>query len=195
MEEFPDALTVPVRFTGEQDDPMLAYLDRLAPDWVINCAGATGSEPDLWIINAILPHRIRWPLIQPSTDHLWDDTEYARSKRLGEAGRVIRCAIVDPDGGMLARCREQDTDGSTEREWNGVTARTWARLAREVIRGKLATPLLPGSPTISHHALQETARAVFGWTTRTRPVRGPRWTTYRPTLMLTPIADQLAEYL
>lgn len=196
MERFPDALTVPVRFTGELADPLIAYLDRLAPDWVVNCAGATAAEPDLWLVNGLLPHRIRWPLIQPSTDHIDDDTEYARSKRLGETGHVIRCAIVDPDGGLLARARERDTEGETLRQWNGITAKAWADLAARIIEGKLGGLVVPGSPTITHYGLLELARNLFGWWgTVIQPVPGRAWRAPTPTLEMPPIETQLAAYL
>lgn len=196
MERFPDADVIDARFTGLLRDPLIAELDRIGPDWVVNCIGATHSDDDIWIVNALLPHRIEWPLVQPSTDHVWDDTPYAKSKRLGEVGQVIRCAIVDPEGGMLARAREDDTHGDSAREWNGITAKTWANLAADVMAGTVATPLHPGSPTISHQCLLETARRVFRWPTLTLPVRGDRpWKTYQPNLICPPIEDQLREYL
>lgn len=195
METFPDALTTDLRFTGLLDDPLLAWLERMHPDWVINCAGAIEGEPDLWIVNALLPHRIRHRLIQPSTDHVWDDTEYARSKRLGEKGHVIRCAIVDPDGGLLARARKSDTVGEHGREWNGITARAWAGVAKDITEERLTGIVMPGSPTITHHDLLYTARKVFGWETRTIPTWNTKWLAVKPTLMLPPIADQLREYL
>ena len=197
MERFPDAVPVAFRSDGTLDDPLLEALAAIDPDWVINCAGAIDREPDLWAVNAVLPHRIahRWRLIQPSTDHVWDDTEYARSKRLGEAGHVIRCAIVDPDGGMLARARAHDTYGEVHREWNGITAKAWADVAALVIEGRLTGTVIPGSPTISHHELLETARSIFGWTTRTFASRTRTWTAGEPNLMLPPIDVQLREYL
>lgn len=194
MERYPSAEVIEARFTGDLKDPLLAELDRIGPDWVIDCIGATDDEPDMWAVNAMLPHRIGWPLVQAGTDHHLDATEYARSKRLGETGNVIRCAIVDPDGGTLARAREQDTFGSPTREWNGITARSWARLAEEVVEGRLSGAIVPGSPTISHFDMLETARRVFGWTTRTKEARG-MWFAPRPRIMLPHIEDQLREYL
>lgn len=196
VEEFPDAWTTDERYTGALCDPLLEALEQASPDWVINCAGALYDEPDMWTVNAVLPHRLahRWRLIQPSTDHVWDDSEYARSKRLGECGHVIRCAIVDPDGGMLARAREGDTVGSVNREWNGVSTKWWARIAREIIEGRYTSTVMPGSPTISHFDLLETARRTFGWRTVTKPERLRRWLASPPSVMLPPIAEQLAEY-
>jgi hypothetical protein len=197
MERFPRARTTDIRSTGELYDPLLGWLEGIGPDWVIDCAGATGGEPDLWAVNAILPHRIahRWRLIQPSTDHVFDDTEYARSKRLGEAGTVIRCAIVDPDGGMLARAAVKDTVGQVWREWNGITARAWADIAGSVIAGNLSGTITPGTPTITHHDLLVLARTIFGWPTRTLTALGPRWAAPVPSLMLAPIEEQLRAYL
>lgn len=200
MEEFPDAITVEDRFTGELYDPLLAAVEAADPDWVINCIGATDDEPDTWTVNAMLPRRLaqRWRLIQPSTDHVHDDTEYARSKRAGEVGTVIRCAIVDPDGGMLARAHESDTTGQTRRQWNGITAKWWARIAHDVIRERyepFTWLIIPGSPTISHFDLLETARRTFRWTTRTVPAHGWYWLADEPDILLPPIAEQLAEYV
>ena len=197
LEAFPDAVTFDERYTGKQHDPLLEALKDVHPDWVINCIGALFDEPDLWSVNAILPHRLhhRWKLIQPSTDHVWDDSEYARSKHLGECGTVIRCAIVDPDGGMLARAREADTVGDVNREWNGITTKWWARIAGEVIAGRYSGLVTPGSPTISHFDLLETARRTFGWQTVTR-VGSPRpWTASPADPLLPPLGEQLAEYL
>lgn len=197
MERFPDASTVPFRSTGELDDPMLRYLDALRPDWIINCAGALDGERDMWQVNAVLPHRLRYiaPLIQPSTDHVWDDTDYARSKRAGETGHVIRCAIVDPEGGLLARAREGDTYGEHGRQWNGITAKAWAHVAADIIDGRLTGTVLPGSPTISHFDLLETARRIFGWQTRTLDAHLRRWDATSPNLMLPSIEEQLRAYL
>lgn len=196
MEAFPDALTFEHRYTGAERDPLLAAVAVERPDWIIDCIGATAGDA-LWGVNAVLPHRLL-PLgrvIYPSTDHVGDDTEYARSKRLGECGTVIRCAIVDPDGGMLGRASLGDTPGELHREWNGITARTWARIARDVVEEEAAGVIVPGSPTITHYDLLETARRVFGWPTRTLPSRTRWWLAEPPTLMTPPIEEQLREYL
>lgn len=197
IEQFPDALTFDERYTGELHDPLLDALDRANPDWVINCAGAIDGEPDMWNVNAVLPHRLahRYRLVQPSTDHVWDDSEYARSKRLGECGHIIRCAIIDPDGGVLARARERDTVGETRRQWNGITARWWARIARDIIEGRYTSTVIPGSPTVSHFDMLETARRTFGWKTVTLPSRRAYWQATPPNVPLPSIEEQLAEYV
>jgi dTDP-4-dehydrorhamnose reductase len=198
MERFPDAVTFEHRYTGAERDPLLEAVKAERPDWVIDCIGATEGD-SLWDVNAVLPHRLLplcGNLIYPSTDHVDDDTEYARSKKLGECGTVIRCAIVDPEGGLLARARKSDTYGEPHRQWNGVTAKTWARLARAIVDTDQGDGLIvPGSPTISHYDLLETARRVFGWPTKTYPMTVRFWTAETPTLVCPPIADQLAEYL
>lgn len=194
MERFPHAETIEARFAGGQDDPLIREVGRLDPDWVIDCIGRT-SEP-MWLVNATLPHILaRWNLVYPSTDHVDDDTPYARSKKAGEAGHVIRCAIVDPEGGMLRRCRERDTVGQVKREWNGITARMWAWLAQEVVEGRRSGLIVPGSPTISHYELQETARQMFGWPTRTIEGDDVVWKATWPRLLLPPIETQLRSYL
>lgn len=196
MEVFPDALTVPFRYECREHDMLLDHLETMNPDWVINCIGATSGD-HLWCLNAVLPHRLahRWRLIQPSTDHVWDDSEYARSKRLGEVGHVIRCAIVDPDGGMLLRAKQADTYGERYRQWNGVTAKTWARIAADVVGGKYTGTLMPGSPTISHYELLDTARRIFDWPTKTIESKLRTWHAAPPNLMTPPIDVQLGEYV
>lgn len=195
MERFPEAVPIMLRSTGSLHDPMLDLLERIDPDWVINCAGAVDGEADMWSVNAMLPHRIahRWRLIQPSTDHVDDDTEYARSKRLGEAGVVIRCAIVDPDGGTLARARRQDTEGQRLREWNGITARAWAKVAEDLI-GADDGVYVAGSPTMSHAEMLTAARLVMGWPTRTIEVDGREWRAPVPDILLPAIDLQLRAY-
>lgn len=196
MERFPWAQTFEERYTGAEYDPLLAAVEAAAPDWIIDCIGATAGD-DMWDVNAVLPHRLArlGRLIYPSTDHVWDDTEYARSKRLGECGHVIRCAIVDPEGGLLARARDGDTVGETRREWNGITARAWAGVADVVMQGRVTGTVIPGSPTITHHELLRTAREVFGWQTRTLESSTRLWRAVQPNLMLPHIEDQLREYL
>ena len=196
LEAFPEAWTTETRYSGDLHDPLLDELEDADPDWVIDCIGALYEEPDLWAVNAVLPHRLhhRWRLIQASTDHVFDDSEYARSKRLGECGHVIRCAIVDPEGGMLRRAREGDTEGSVGRQWNGITTKWWARIAREVIEGRYEGTVMPGSPTITHFDLLETARRVFGWKTVTRPEHTRKWLATPPSVLLPPIEEQLDEY-
>ena len=123
MERFPDAATTDLR----AGDAMLEWLDAIGPEWVIDCMGAVDGF--LWYVNAVFPHRIaeRHRLIYPSTDHYLDDTPYAASKRNGEDGTVIRCAIVDPDGGMLARARmatpraTSSASGTASRRGRGPT--------------------------------------------------------------------------
>jgi len=197
LEAFPDAVIFDERYTGELHDPLLDAIEAENPDWVINCIGALYDEPDMWNVNAVLPHRLahRWRLIQPSSDHVWDDTDYARSKRLGECGHVIRCAIVDPEGGMLARARDGDTVGELGREWNGITTKWWARVAGEIIAGRYTSTVMPGSPTVTHFDLLETARRLFGWKTVTKVGRLRRWEASPPNVMLPPIEEQLGEYL
>lgn len=196
LERFPDALTFTERYIGAGDDPLLAALERAQPDWVINCIGTTQPSA-MWLVNATLPRRLasRFRLIQPSTDHITDDTDYAASKRWGQVGNVIRCAIVDPDGGMLARARLGDTIGETAREWNGITAKAWAEVAALIMEGRLTGLVVPGSPTITHYDLLETARRIFGWRTRTVRTEGRHWWAEVPTFPMPPIEVQLAEYL
>jgi hypothetical protein len=175
------------------DGGLLESIEASRPDWVVNCIKGG------WAENADLPHRLaeRFRLIQPSTDAVSEDTEYGRSKAAGEAGTVIRCGIVDPDGGLLARVRAVPIfEADTARHWNGITALAWAGVAEAVMDGTLTDPLIvPGSPPVSIHDLAVEACYAFGWRTEVvaRITQGPDRVLW-PTLEMPPIADQLAAY-
>ena len=177
-------------------DPGL-FLDAVAAahaDWVINCI----SGPP--VVLQDLPHELaaRFRLIQPSSDAVFEDTPYGRAKAKGEAGTVIRCGLVDPAGGLLAKVRDAAIfQADTAKHWNGVSALAWAGVAESVIRGELTGPLIiPGSPPVSIHTLAVEACRAFGWRTEVEPreTLGPD-RVLTPTLEMPPIADQLAAYL
>ena len=165
------------------------------PDWVINAIRGGWSE------NAELPHAIaaRFPgrLIQPSSDAVCEDTDYGRAKAAGEAGIVIRCGIVDPEAGLLARIRTARTwAGHTEGWWNGVTALAFTGIVERVMAGSLTGDLIiPASPAVTGLGLARAAVDVFGWPTTLIGVSGGMDRRLTPTIEMPPIRDQLAAYL
>ena len=184
-----------VTFGHRWPESLLDAVEVARPDWVINAIRGGWSE------NADLPHALaeRFPgnLIQPSSDAAGEDTDYGRSKASGEAGVTIRCGIVDPAGGLLARVRDASIfKADTAKHWNGITALAWAGVAESVIRGELTGPLIiPGSPPVSIHTLAVEACRAFGWRTEVEPreTLGPD-RVLTPTLEMPPIADQFAAY-
>jgi hypothetical protein len=183
-----------VTFGHRWPESLLDAVEVARPDWVINCIRGGWSE------NADLPHALaeRFPgnLIQPSSDAVHEDTDYGRSKARGEAGVVIRCSIVDPAGGLLAKVRDAGTFHATQDGWNGVTTLAWAGIAEAVIRGDLSGLIVPGSPPVTIHRLALVACRLFGWTTDVVPVDATGLDrVLTPTLEMPPIGDQLAAYL
>jgi hypothetical protein len=81
-----EVLTFEERFPGG----LVAAIRDAKPKWVINCIKGG------WAENAELPKALdRFRLIQPSTDAIGEDSEYARSKAAGEYGMVVRAGLVD----------------------------------------------------------------------------------------------------
>ncbi len=188
-------ITFSHRYQWPDSGPYLDAIEAWAPDWVINC---TSGGAHVW---GMLPRELAFRgfrLIQPSTDAIAEESQYAAWKRMGEHGTVIRCGIVDPDGGLLAKVRDADifrADGLPH--WNGITALAWAGVAERVIDGSLGGPLIvPGSPPTSIHDLAVEACYAFRWRTEVvmRPTEGPD-RVLAPTLEMPPIRDQLRAYL
>lgn len=184
-----------ITFGHRWESGLLDAIDVARPDWIINAIRGD------WLTNGVLPHELaqRFPgrLIQPSTDAIGEDTEYARSKAAGETGAaIIRCSIVDPAGGLLGTvARSPVFEADTAPHWNGITALAWAGIAEQVMDGRLWGLIVPGSPPTSIHDLATAAVETFGWPTRVVPreTQGPDRVQV-PTLDMPPIADQLREY-
>jgi hypothetical protein len=184
-----------VTFSHRWPGGLLDAIEAARPDWIINAISGTWEE---W---ATLPGDLhaRFPgrLIQPSTDAIGEDTDYARAKAVGEVGEaVIRCSIVDPAGGLLRQVYRSTTfHADTAPHWNGITALAWAGVADLVMSGQVSGLVIPGSPPTSIHTLATAAVRTFGWPTRVVPreTQGPDRVQV-PTLEMPPIAHQLAEY-
>lgn len=212
------AEVVPIleRSDGSADDPLLAALELVRPDWIINCVGQLdASDPDLFIANSLLPQRLaaRWPMrvILASSDCVFTSRghrlvsepldasdAYGLSKRLGEASEahIIRCSIVDPAGGLLARAGASlRFTGYTNHRWNGITTVTWAAIAVRIIAGELAGIVQPASEIVTKYELLTSAARLFAWPTVIE--RGEALEavdrTLIPTISTPPIEAQLAE--
>ena len=190
-----------ITFAHRWPDGLLDAIDVARPDWIINAI--SGGVPEWRDLPAELADRFRARVIQPGTDATGEPTPYGQSKATAEAavlsgnGTVIRCGIVDPAGGLLARIRKSPTfDADTALHWNGITALAWAGVAERVMDGDLSGLVVPGSPPTSIYQLAADACHVFGWRTdlAPRPTQGPD-RVQRPTLWMPPIRDQLAEYV
>jgi len=211
-----EVIPVPERSDGSVGDPLLAALELADPEWIINCAGQLDpADPDLFIVNSLLPQRLaaRWPgrVILASSDAVFtsrgqrlaseapDATDpYGLSKRLGEAGggHVVRCSIVDPAGGLLARAAAAERfTGYTNHLWNGVTTASWAAIAERIVRGELEGVIQPASPVVTKYELLQAAARLFGWRTRIERGEAPEAAdrSLVPTVALPSIETQLAE--
>lgn len=181
-----------ITFSHRYPGGLIEAVEAAQPDWVVNCISGG------WLELAVLPHELaaRFRLIQPSTDAIGEDTDYARAKAAGEAGTVIRCSIVDPDGGLLAKVRDAGEFVATTDLWNGITALAWAGVADRIIRGDLDGPLIiPGSPPVTIDTLASTACRIFGWWTKVTQRGRTHDRALVPTLLMPPITDQLRGYL
>ena len=189
-----------ITFAHRYPDGLLDAIDIARPDWIINAI--SGGVPEWQWLPAELAIRFRARVIHPSTDAIGELTEYAQAKALADAevlqhdGTVIRCSIVDPAGGLLARIRRSSRfDADTAPHWNGITALAWAGVAERVMEGSLSGLVVPGSPPISIHDLAAEACHRWRWKVdiAPRPTQGPD-RVLRPTLVMPHIRDQFAEY-
>lgn len=175
---------------------LLDAIEVARPHWIINAI--SGGVPEWADLPRQLAARFPGRLIQPSTDAISEDTEYAAAKRAGEAGEaVIRCGIVDPAGGLLGRIRcSRYFTADTAPHWNGISALAWSDVAVQVMDGRLSGLIIPGSPPTSILGLATDACEVFGWPTvlAGRPTEGPD-RVQQPTLWLPAIREQLARYV
>ena len=216
MDQVAEVVPILERTDGTADDPLLAALELADPEWIINCLGQLDpADPDLFIANSLLPQRLaaRWPMrvILASSDCVFASRghrlvsepldaidPYGLSKRLGEAegAHVIRCSIVDPAGGLLARAAASPQfTGYTNHYWNGITTETWAAIAMRIIAGELEGIVQPASGVVTKYELLVAASRLFAW--RTTIERGeaaePVDRTLIPTISLPPIETQLTE--
>jgi dTDP-4-dehydrorhamnose reductase len=216
VDQVAEAIPISERSDGSVSDPLLEALEFARPDWIINCAGQLDQlDPDLFIANSLLPLRLaaRWPgrVILASSDAVFASRgqrlvseppdavdAYGLSKRLGEAvgAHVIRCSIVDPAGGLLARAAASlRFTGYTNHLWNGITTANWTSIALLIIGGELGGTVQPGSPIVTKYELLRTAARLFKWPTRIERGKASEAMdrTLIPTISFPPIEDQLAE--
>lgn len=152
-----------------------------------------GAEGD-YIVNCIRPDNIgltfgmaeSGPLIQPSTDAISEDSEYARTKRIIELAPcvVIRCGIVD-----ITRQPEMGY-----RNWlcNPLTPLEWIDYAWE--RRDQPGLHVTGRETVSRYEVARLVAEVFD-----RPLPHPAWhpihlNRVQPRDDYPPLRDALIEY-
>ena len=216
MDEMAEVMPVLERSDGTASDPLLAALELANPDWIINFVGQLDpADPDLFIANSLLPQRLaaRWPMrvILASSDCVFASRgnrlvserldavdPYGLSKRLGEAdgAHVIRCSIVDPAGGLLARAAASPQfTGYTNHRWNGITTETWAAIAMRIIAGELEGIVQPASEVVTKYELLVAASRLFGWHTVIEEGEAPELVdrTLVPTISTPTIEAQLAD--
>jgi dTDP-4-dehydrorhamnose reductase len=214
LDQVAEAIPIFQRSDGSVSDPLLKALEIARPDWIINCAGQLDqADPDLFIANSLLPQRLaaRWPgrVIHASSDAVFTSRghrlaseppdavdAYGLSKRLGETSgaHIIRCSIVDPTGGLLARAAASVRfTGYANHLWNGITTANWTAVALRIIEGELAGIVQPASPTVTKYELLCIAARVFAWPTRIERVDAtePVDRTLAPTVSFPPIEAQL----
>lgn len=132
------------------------YFDRY--DIVINCVGILVKESELRkdtaaYYNTYLPHylanHVPGKVIHISTDCVFDNTFYGRSKKLGEIDSSIdvtlRTSIIGPElnpngSGLFNWFMHQKgtVDGYTKAIWNGMTTLQLAKCIDEVIDQNLS---------------------------------------------------------
>ena len=166
-----EVVTSAERYAGTPREPLLQAVHDSRCAWVINALGAIPQKVEdagmLFRANTQFPLHLLQELgsdqrlIHASTDCVFSgmrgqyrtddpkdaDTEYGRSKALGEAialdPRVVclRTSLVGPElgagSGLLGWFLKQkgEVDGYTNHFWNGITTLEWAKAALELIRG------------------------------------------------------------
>jgi len=150
-------------------------------DVVINCIGMLVKESEIdhgktVFVNSYLPQYLAKrakKLIHLSTDCVFDDNFYGRSKALGEVVNdkdlTLRMSIIGadmkPKGTGLFNWfmqQEGEVDGYSEALWNGITTLELAKVIDEAIKQDLTglySPL-PKSPT-NKYKLLYMIRKVF----------------------------------
>jgi hypothetical protein len=139
-------------FTSEYrfpDERLMDSLRFLDPTIVINCIKGGIVE------NTALPHLLatEFRLIQPSTDAVGEDSDYARQKAAGEAGAVIRCGLVD--------VHRQPRTAYPEWVCNPLTPLEWARVAERIDTLDPPAPEHGGYP-IDRYSLAVMVADIFG---------------------------------
>lgn len=221
------------RWTPENHHQLSKQLAVHKPDVCINAVGLreckeTNLEHLMWT-NGSLPGLISKALpptctfIHASSDAVfsssnqgcqWDapqhpDTEYGRSKQLGELGltrandRIIRCSIIGPERTTQRSLlswflkQNQPVHGYTNQLWNGITTLEWAKLSLRIIQGEPVGKvriLQPGIlPPVSKYSLLKLIGRIYGHPVEIRPMcsNTPIQRSLIPNIHGSPIAQQI----
>ena len=163
------------------DTPTLTYTLN-SYDVVINCIGSLVGQSEAHkdnavYLNAYLPHLISENckrLIHISTDCVFDDTFYGRSKALGEVDNdkdvTLRMSLIGPDTrpqgqGLFNWYMQQDgpIDGYTGALWNGITTLELCKVIERVLEEDVTgiySPLL--AEYISKRDMLQLFNKIFG---------------------------------
>lgn len=185
-------------------------------DVVINCVGILVEESEAnkskaVLFNSLLPHLLenkfentQTKVIHISTDCIFDDTFYGRTKRLGEIDNskdlTIRTSIIGPtlkkDGNGLFNwfMQQNEVQGYTEAIWNGVTTIELARYINSILNDSLAGVInVTSLRKIPKCDLLRLFRAIFGTKTIINPVADGEDKSLYHGVPLQSILEQIAE--
>jgi len=204
-----DVITFNERWTPENQTGLSVRLAQMKPDACINAVGVreepnTNHDMLLWI-NGTLPGLISrglpadCHLIHASSDAVfastkqgcrWDescnpDTEYGRSKHLGELGLtrrndwIIRTSIIGPEPSSQKSLmswylrQRKPVKGYTNQLWNGITTLEWARQSLNIIAENITRNehiLQPGiHPPVSKYDLLKLISRTFNHSVAVHP--------------------------
>lgn len=151
--------SVVARYLAEHGHEVLTF-DARYPDGLIDAVAAAHPARVIncikggWAENAALPahlEQLGLSVVQPSTDAVAEDSDYARSKLAGERGMVIRSGLVDIHG--------QPRVVFPEWTCNPLTPLEWARLAAAYVEEGVTEH---GGYPIDRYSLAVMVADIFG---------------------------------
>ena len=196
-----DVMALDERWNPRNHVQLSQKLARLKPDVCINAIGTResdgrGSDELFWtngslpgVISKALPSDCKF--IHASSDAVfssiargcqWNaprhpDTEYGRSKHLGELGMtrthdwIIRCSLIGPERtspkSLLSwfLLQQKPVQGFTNQRWNGITTLEWSQLCLDIIQGRTIGCehiVQPGTlPPASKYSLLKCSSRIF----------------------------------
>lgn len=140
----------------DSEDNLETILKGINPNYVVNCIGIINkycddNEEKAWQINSVFPHtlsrlgdKLDYKLIHISSDCVFDDNLYGKSKYAGEVDSnnhiTIRSSIIGPelkDKGLglfdWFMRQKTNTDGYVNHKWNGVSTLELSKFIESVI--------------------------------------------------------------
>lgn len=157
---------------------------------VINCVGILVKESELrkgraTYYNTFLPNYladfVQGKLIHISTDCVFDDTFYGKTKLLGEIDSskhvTLRTSIIGPElnpkgtGLFNWFMKQKEVDGYTEAIWSGVTTLQLAKSIDEVINKNISGIYNLTTNGISKYELLDQIRYTFRVSKNIKPLK------------------------